>query len=103
MTQHGPPSLQVSTRPDGTLSPSTGRLNAGNVTKPLSVDDVAGFLEASRYWERPSDFGLSIENHRMGIQQFLGGPAAARQDHHQGWDRLFDPAIVPGGPALWAR
>jgi phosphatidylserine/phosphatidylglycerophosphate/cardiolipin synthase-like enzyme len=47
------------------------RLNTETVIRPLTEPDVRDFLSAARYWEKPSDYGLILENHRMGIDAFV--------------------------------
>lgn len=47
------------------------RLNTETVTKPLGEPAVRDFLSAARYWEKPADYGLILENHRMGIDAFV--------------------------------
>ena len=47
------------------------RLNTEMVKKPLTPADVMDFAAAARYWERPAEHGLTIENHRMGINAFV--------------------------------
>lgn len=51
------------------------RLNTQGVSTPLVEADVADFAAAAKYWERPADFGLTIENHRIGIDKFVRRPS----------------------------
>ena len=81
------------------------------MTKPLVGADVRDFGDASRYWERPADFGLTIENHRIGLDVFapvsrvshsgdmdfyaplmaaIGAGAADARDRVM-WDYVVDP------------
>jgi phosphatidylserine/phosphatidylglycerophosphate/cardiolipin synthase-like enzyme len=42
------------------------RLNTEGITKPpLAEADVREFLSAAKYWEKPAEYGLIIENNRM--------------------------------------
>ena len=51
------------------------RLNTQAVRTPLTSADIADFASAAKYWERPEEFGLTIENHRIGLDKLLARPA----------------------------
>lgn len=52
------------------------RLNTEGVKSPISRAALTDFASGARFWERPADFGLTIENHRIGIDAFLPGSAS---------------------------
>ncbi|AGB24072.1 phosphatidylserine/phosphatidylglycerophosphate/cardiolipin synthase [Mycobacterium sp. JS623] len=52
------------------------RLNTESVRTPLTPADVADFNAAAKFWERPAEFGLPIENHRIGIDKFVRSKTA---------------------------
>ena len=66
------------------------RLNTETVTKPLGDCDVQDFLSAARYWERPNEFGLILENNRMGIDAFVPDSRPSQIVYETGG---FGPAI----------
>jgi phosphatidylserine/phosphatidylglycerophosphate/cardiolipin synthase-like enzyme len=48
------------------------RLNTEAVTTPLVASDLQDPMKAMTYWEDPATHGLTIENHRIGLDVFLG-------------------------------
>jgi hypothetical protein len=48
------------------------RLNTQAVTTPLVETDLQDPMKAMTYWEDPATHGLTIENHRIGLDPFLG-------------------------------
>jgi hypothetical protein len=39
----------------------------------LTATNVQNPIDGAKYWENPATYSLTIENHRMGIDQFLPG------------------------------
>lgn len=79
------------------------RLNTEAVSKPLTDREVRDFLAAARYWEKPQDFGLTIENHRIGIDAFVprSAPDPAVVDN-MGYGPVVDVlALAKAGVAEW--
>ena len=76
------------------------RLNTAMVERPLSLDDVRDFVAAARYWERPDEFGLTIENNRIGIDDFMATEVPDDREpdivKRLGWDGI-DTYIDPFG------
>lgn len=79
------------------------RLNTAMVDRPLSPDDVHDFVSAARYWERPDEFGLTIENNRIGIDAFMATevPGEREPDIFKalGWDGI-DTYVDPFGSTV---
>jgi phosphatidylserine/phosphatidylglycerophosphate/cardiolipin synthase-like enzyme len=48
------------------------RLNTEKVASPVTESDLQDPLKAATYWEDPTTHGLTIENHRIGLNVFLG-------------------------------
>ena len=72
------------------------RLNAGITGRPLAPSAVADFTAASVYWEKPNEHGLALENHRIGLAQFLQGGSSAPAPEEASWKRALDPTVLPG-------
>ena len=51
------------------------RLNTQAVRSPLTANDLADFATAAKYWERPEEFGLTIESHRIGLDKLIPRPS----------------------------
>lgn len=47
------------------------RLNTDRVTKLLTPRDVEDPVAAAKYWDSPATYGLTIENHRIGLDRFV--------------------------------
>lgn len=47
------------------------RLNTDKVTKLLTPGEVQDPLAAAKYWDSPATYGLTIENHRIGLDTFV--------------------------------
>ncbi|KHK98021.1 hypothetical protein LK09_09325 [Microbacterium mangrovi] len=84
------------------------RLDTAMVENPPSADDVHDFLTAARLWETPDEFGLTIENHRVGIDDFMAVDIPDDQDPDVvgalGWDGLHnyvDPLGSTAEELVW--
>lgn len=49
------------------------RLNTEKVPTPVTWEQVTDPVAGARFWERPGEHGLTIENHRIGLDAFLPG------------------------------
>ncbi|MCG2798352.1 MAG: phospholipase D-like domain-containing protein [Cellulomonas sp.] len=49
------------------------RLNAGLASPVVTEDDVADPVAAARIWAQPERYGLTVQNHRIGLTSFLAG------------------------------
>jgi hypothetical protein len=83
------------------------RLNT-MVDKPVTTADVHDFLSASKYWERPDDFGLTVMNSRIGVDDFMAVDIPDDRDPDLvgalGWDGLHsyvDPLGSTAGELMW--
>jgi phosphatidylserine/phosphatidylglycerophosphate/cardiolipin synthase-like enzyme len=84
------------------------RLNTAMVEDPVTAADVEDFLSGARFWERPDEFGLTIENNRMGVDDFMAVDIPADRDPDVvdalGWDGLHsyvDPLGSTAEELVW--